>query len=490
MKKIYALALGALVLATGCSKDDPAPVLPDLVVNQVTLKPTYSQIKAPAQTTFKYDDVTIYDMIVGYENGQIIEYTPSSTAQNVVLVKKIKGENVIVPVSVTDGTTDYIVGGWDLASHEGVDENVKTVTIPSATANNMQGNSTDGITLRPFNNQFFTDLSDRAENLQAVYLEEGFPNYISDNGVIYRQDKSNNATTNTLVMVPRKYNVDSRSFTVPNDVQVIGSLAFAKCDQLERVIVSKDVKTIEDEAFMNTKNLIALDMLPAEAPVAYEHSFGHYTRKATLRIPQGSYASYFISNPFEEVSPNTVHPVPPTIYITGMQFDRNKYSAANTANWTDEDWAKEVPAPTAPAADADNNSYVRYQNALAGYANYQAALEEYNKNRGLWYTAAGDWNGDNQKNVLDKAEPIYPGKDLVAPKRPTNPGVDGTPEEIEEYNKELAKFYEETIIYQADQGAIAQFKVDHAAWEKAKNRWESTRGYQFFDKVEEVTFIY
>ena len=222
MKKIYALALGALVLATGCSKDDPAPVLPDLVVNQVTLKPTYSQIKAPAQTTFKYDDVTIYDMIVGYENGQIIEYTPSSTAQNVVLVKKIKGENVIVPVSVTDGTTDYIVGGWDLASHEGVDENVKTVTIPSATANNMQGNSTDGITLRPFNNQFFTDLSDRAENLQAVYLEEGFPNYISDNGVIYRQDKSNNATTTTLVMVPRKYNVDSRSFTVPNDVQVIG----------------------------------------------------------------------------------------------------------------------------------------------------------------------------------------------------------------------------------------------------------------------------
>ncbi len=487
MKKFYAIALGALVLTTGCSKDDPAPVLPDLVVNEVTLNPTSSQIKAPAQVSVVYDEVTVYDMIVTYANGQVIEYTPSRTAANVLHVIKLKGQDVIVPTTVTDEDgVEYIVGGWELNAYEAVGPEVRTITIPSATANSMQGTSAEGISLRPFNNAFFTDLSDAAENLVAVYLEEDFPNYISNDGVIYRQS----GDETTLVMVPRKYGTASTAFTVPNDVQVIGSKAFAKCDQFERVIISKDVKTIEEEAFVNTQNLIAVDMLPVEAPFCYEHSFGHYARKATLRIPEGSYNSYFISNPFEQIEPNSVHPVPSTTYINGMQFDRNKYAPEKTADWTDADWEREVPAPTAPAAGADNTTQIRYQNALAGYANYEAMMKEYNKDRGLWYTAAADWNATDQAKVMKAAEPVYPGKELTAPKRPTNPGATATDEEIAQYNKDLEKFYEETIAYQADQGAITQFKADHDAWKKANDRWNATRGYQYFKKYQEVVFVY
>lgn len=492
MKKFYVLALGALLLATGCSKDDPEPVLPGLNVVETTLNPTYTQIQAPAQTKIETD---IYDLIVSYENGQVIEYTPSQTAANVLLVTALKGKNVIVPTTVTVPATEteprivYTVGGWQLQEYEAIGSDVLTITIPTVTGNSMQGNQTDGIFLRPFNNEFFTDLSDKAENLSAVYLEEGFKNFMSDGGVIYRNNTLDHELV--LVMVPRNYQTATKAFTVPEEVDVIGKKAFAKCEQFERVIISQNVKRIEDLAFDLTKNLIAIDMLPETAPAAAEHAFGSYARKATLRIPTGSRESYLLSNPFEVIEPNTTHPVPPTSYVNGMGFERNKYSETNTADWTEEDWVREVPEPVAPGNDATTSQVNLYNNARAGYANYQAAMKQYETDLNKWNTAAKEWNDKDEQKILKDAEPLYPGViGIEMPKRPIAPGADATEEEVKEYNVALQEYYDSMVEYQANLGAVTQFEVDQKKWIEAKNAWESTRAYKFFNKVQEVTFIY
>lgn len=491
MKKLYVIALGAVLLATGCSKDDPEPVLPGLNVVEATLNPTYSQIQAPAQTSIK---TVVYDLVVTYENGQVIEYTPSETVANVMLVAAIQGADVIVPNIVTVPATEdtpetvYTIGGWDLKAYEGVDDNVRKITIPTSTANNMQGNSSDGFNLRPFNPEFFTDLSDKAKNLEGVYLEEGFANYFSDGGVIYRKDANDEVT---LVMVPRNYQTATKAFTVPEGVSVIGEKAFAKCDQFERIIISQDVKKIEELAFDKTENVIAVDILAEEAPLAAEHAFGTYVRKATLRIPAGSMKSYLNVNPFNEIEPNTTHPVPPTAYVNGMGLDRNYYSAANTEGWTEADWEREVPAPVAPGADATASDINKYNNARAGYAYYQAAMKQYEADLKKWHVAAVSWNDKDEKKILAEAEPLYPGIiGIESPKRPTNPGANATPEEQAEYEAALQTFYDDTVAYQANLGAVTQFETDKKFWDEAKATWESTRAYKFFNKVQEVDFIY
>lgn len=492
MKKFYAIALGALVLMASCSKDDPEPTLPDLVVTEVSIVPTASQIQAPAITNVQTD---VYDKIVTFANGQVIRFTPSATVANAMLITHLSGTaaDVIVPPSLTIEETNekgekemvtYTVAGWDLSSHEGVSNDIKTITIPKTAGYSMQGNSTEGINLKLFNNEFFTDLSDQGENLTGVYLEDGFANYISDNGVIYRQTTSDVI----LAMVPRQVNADSREFTVPNDVTVIGAKAFNKCRQIERVIISKNVKKIEDQAFLNLDNLIAVDIIATEAPLAAEHAFGHYARKATLRIPVGSRASYLEKNPFIANEPNAVHPVPENAYINYMGHDRNFFSANNTANWTEEDWTNNVPQPKAPEGNLSSDDELRYHNALAAYRKYQGALSQYNTDRANWEAVAAEWKQDKAKELIKKAEPIYPGTNMVRPTRPSRPSAEASKEELDAYNEALAVFFEANEEWSEEQGRIAQFEADLPYWKTAKEGWESTRGYEFFKKIEEVEF--
>ncbi len=497
MKKFYAIALGALVLMTACSKDDPEPTLPNLVVNETTITPAYSTLKAPALTEIAANSTGAF--VAKFENGQVLTLEQQATAAGiyVLVVTNINGTaNVVIPASVqlsASAAAPMTVGGFKISPYQGIGDEVRSITIPKVAAYNMQGNSVSGMTLRQMNDEFFTDLSGYAANLEAVYFEDGFPTFTSDNGVVYSQVTEGSETITTLVMVPRKNSANTRIFTVPNGVNAIGDKAFNKCSELERIIISPTVESIGNNAFDYTSSLIALDMLPVVAPKAGESAFGYDARKATLRIPNGSRTSYLLSNPFAELEPNSTHPVPGSAYLTYMKLvdptnfaDTNNYFNGSD-EWDAATWAQKVPEPQ-PVENADTQTAQRYTNAVNAYNAYIGQLECYDNDRALWETAKTTWDAADAQKVIAAAEPRYPKGEIKAPVRPRNPGANATEEELAAYEEALAVYNTEYAQYVVFTAEKEQYLADFAIWENAKNLWESTRGYQFFKKVQEVDF--
>lgn len=367
MKKLYALAAGTLLLAaTGCKNDEPAPQLPGTEVTEAPATPTYPNINAPAQTDVALD---VTDFVISYENGQVITYTQSQTSA-AFLVTRIKGAtDVIIPSEITISGNAYTVGGFYLDSYQTIGDEVHTITIPISAGYNMQGNSTDGMTLRKFNNAFFTDLSGYGANLTGVYLQEDFPEYVSADGVIYTDDFG------TLVMVPRKYAASTKTFTVPLGVTTIAENAFNKCEDLERIIVSTSVTAIRDEAFSNTKGLIALDMLPQAAPAANKEAFGTYARKATLRIPTGTKASYITSKVFETPAPEYPQP--------------ELEAPVRPTRPTGDDATPEAMEEYEKAMEKYGEDYDAYQEYLQAVKQYQEDILTWEEEKAIWETTQG-----------------------------------------------------------------------------------------------------
>jgi len=82
-----------------------------------------------------------------------------------------------------------------------------------------------------------------SNNLTAINVNSGNPNYSSENGVLYNNNKS------TLICYPA--GKTGSSFTIPNSVNGIGDSAFSNCTSLTSVTFSMGSAIISDNFLVN-----------------------------------------------------------------------------------------------------------------------------------------------------------------------------------------------------------------------------------------------
>lgn len=85
---------------------------------------------------------------------------------------------------------------------------------------------------------------ERCNNVLAFHVAKGNQHFISEDGVIYTEDKKK------LVRYPA--GKASEIFRVPNEVDVIGALAFAGSKKMSGVLIGDNCHSIKSNAFINT----------------------------------------------------------------------------------------------------------------------------------------------------------------------------------------------------------------------------------------------
>lgn len=350
--KRFRYVLPALLLLglASCGDDEATRNVPN---DPITLQPATIDnpaLDAPAQLTQHPDDnIAWYPEIGGvcmpYDNGQNITYvlglstTASGEEFYYATVRLIEGtaKNVVIPETLqwtyNRVPTTFAVTGFDLAIvTEGdkgpVADGIESITLPAACA--PKGSSA-GLTM----NESFNMMLCSGKNLKNVYLQEGYQRFCSINGAVYTADGKQ------LVAVPSGR---TGHFTAAEGTETVASGAFRHCEKIDVVTLPSTIKAIENEAFLWTKELLAINILSAEAPTAPEYAFGHYARACVLRVMPEALASYSAVEPVEPVEPTE---------------------------------------PEMPADDASDDEWDAYDAAMAVYdaemAEYNAAMRDYEK---------------------------------------------------------------------------------------------------------------
>ena len=350
MKKIAFLSLSALLmLAASCSDDNNEPTRPAVPTDPVTSVPSVADqvtFNAPEQNIDFEFDGNYYTF--EYSNGQKITYTlaNNSTLGYYAVVKKMLGENVIVPAEVkairaSDGEElTYKTVAFNL-NQEG-SETVKTLTVSKDITGGYANNALGDLTATWVRAQL-----EMMPNLEKVELEKGFVNFTTIDGAIYTNDLK------TLVAVPRGR---SGIFTIAEDTKTVDDRAFYYCNRLTAITFPAGIESIGDEAVTFNEMLVLLNMEPSVAPATSEYSFGKMAQTSLLRIPAGSKNSYFPAKPEIE------RPV----------------------------------APSEPSLDASDEEYMEYLDALA---EYNKALDAYNEEMSVYERPVGFRNFTNVEEV-------------------------------------------------------------------------------------------
>lgn len=342
MKKIALLPVAALLMLGACSNDDPEvrPV-PNDPVQTVPSVADHITLNAPAQKNVATEGTYFR---ASYDNGQEIVYSfVAGAAGRTAAVKKIQGSaaNVVIPAEVTYGDYTYTVNCLDLLV-DGIDNTVTSLTLPN-TAYQMEENATY-VTMT---GEYFRAQMERGNKVEKIELEDGFPRFCTINGAVYSADML------TLVCVPRGY---KGTMTVAEETQYIAPRALYYCSQIDVLTIPAGVLEIGDEAVVFNDNLLLVNCLATEAPVAVAGTFGTYAHNGVLRIPAGAEEAYKFTKPTLE---RPLEPTEPTI-------------PDNDA--TDEEW------------EAYDTAYAEWELAMADYYEkmeaYTTANENYNNHEG------------------------------------------------------------------------------------------------------------
>lgn len=293
-----------MLLLGACSDDkDPVRPVPNDPIETVLPVPDDVTVNAPAQTDYSYDAFTKLN-IFSFENGQVLYLERPVNGPNLIL-RKVGGtaSDVVIPATVVAGENTYNILGIGLYV-DGMADNVKTLTLSKATYGTYASNKFTAITASEM--RVFVE---KLNNVEKLELENGYPGFCSVNGAIY------NTAMTALVAVPR---AKDGTFTVADGVTAIQDRAFYYCQKLDVVTLPGSVESIGDEAFLFTNDILLVNCLPATAPAANPSAFGYYTRKGTIRIPNGSYDSYIVPKPEIE---KPVEPVDPGMDSSDEEYD-------------------------------------------------------------------------------------------------------------------------------------------------------------------------
>lgn len=357
MKRIrYVLPALLLIGLAACSDEEKTRTVPN---DPITLQPAVADaptLDAPAQLTQHPDDnIAWYPEIGGvcmpYANGQNITYelgvtqTASGADFYYATVRLIEGsaKDVVIPETLqwtySRVPTTFAITGFDLAvvtegEHGPVGDGIESITLPATCA--PKGTSS-GLTM----NECFNLMLCSGKDLKNVYLQQGYEKFCSIDGVVYSDD------VKQLVAVP---SARSGHFTAADGTETVVSGAFRHCDKIDVVTLPASIKSIENEAFLWTKDLLAINILSTEAPTAPQFAFGHYAQKSVVRVLPEALASYSPEKPVEPVAP--VEPEMPS-----------------------DDASDEVWDAYDAAMDVYYNEQADYEDAMGVY---KTALDRYN----------------------------------------------------------------------------------------------------------------
>lgn len=310
MKTIHYVLPALLLLGLASCGEEEAkrPVPNDPITVQAAVADTPA-LNAPAQKTQHPDDnIAWYPEIGGvcmpYDNGQNITYVLGMTEDvsgnefYYATVRLIEGtaKDVVIPETLqwtyNRVPTTFAITGFDLAIvTEGergpVADGIESITLPAACA--PKGSSASLTMAECFNLMLCS-----GKDLKNVYLQQGYSKFCSIDGAVYSDDMKQ------LVAVPAGR---TGHFTAAEGTETVVSGAFRHCEKLDVVTLPASVKAIENEAFLWTKDLLAINLLSAEAPTAPQFAFGHYAQKCVIRVLPSALASYSPTMPEEPVAP-------------------------------------------------------------------------------------------------------------------------------------------------------------------------------------------
>ncbi len=161
----------------------------------------------------------------------------------------------VVPDGVTSVITDAFSGCINL-------EEVKVSAGASFAENENR---------RDFYN-FFRD----CKNLSAIFVEEGHPEYMSVDGVLYSKDGK------TLLIVPP---VTGTVYTIPEEVERISTYAFWNCEKLEQIHLPSGLREIGAYAFAGCVSLKEMEIPEGVTDVGFL-AFNRCTSLVSVTFPE------------------------------------------------------------------------------------------------------------------------------------------------------------------------------------------------------------
>ena len=93
-----------------------------------------------------------------------------------------------------------------------------------------------------------------------------------------------------------------RNVTIGDGISTISEYAFWNCNKIEKIILGKNIKKIEDNAFYGITGAIEIYCKATTPPqIRVEANFRdeYYTinkESSKLYIPKGTYSAYYLSN--------------------------------------------------------------------------------------------------------------------------------------------------------------------------------------------------
>lgn len=312
MRKIAIIPALSMLILAACSNDDPKP-LPDYPVKTFPPVADVPTMEIPRQNEgFQNEPGTnsaTYRFT--YQNGQEIVYEINTDVKgNAAVVKKIGGtsEKVVIPPSLSatmggEPVTIPVVG-LDLFV-DPVTENVKQLTICGTVCNVINKENA----LKEASHDYLREQVNKCRFVEKIYLEPTYPGLASVDGVLYSKDLT------SLVAVPKGV---AGYFAVADGTVNVEDGAIYNCTKIDAVTFPASVKKIGHNAVVGTTGLMLVNMMPAEAPIAYSDSFGSYGYNGVLRIPAGSLGAYTFEPMDAPQEPAMPTPMILTKYGTNM----------------------------------------------------------------------------------------------------------------------------------------------------------------------------
>ena len=147
------------------------------------------------------------------------------------------------------------------------------------------------------------------ESLTRFVVAPANTNYTVDDDILYNKSKTE------IIKYPCKKNGDT--YTIPNTVKIIKSVAMEGCSRLKNIIFSTGIDSIEDGAFLNCLRIEQLD-LPAGLKKIGNEAFASCLKLHTVNIPASvekiGRAPFFMSGNLE---------------IINVAAENTKYSSEN-----------------------------------------------------------------------------------------------------------------------------------------------------------------
>lgn len=150
--------------------------------------------------------------------------------------------------------------------------------VTTVEENAFEGSSFSEITIPDSITNIVENIVHNCDNLSAINVSAGNPNYSSINGVLFNKEKT------TLIKYPSAK--QDTTYSIPSGVNSIGEAAFEFCGNLNSVSIPDSVVSIGNQAFFFCENLNSVS-IPNSVTSIGGGAFFNCTGLHTINIPTG-----------------------------------------------------------------------------------------------------------------------------------------------------------------------------------------------------------